>query len=678
MNSVILIGFTQYAIKTHEQTLKNILGQEVVLKTLIVSQKIQRKENADIVVCTSPIFVGYAEKYVIGYKHILIVDYTLKKHSVEAIKTMSEEGFISVVGVGYRIAASRKKLLERIGIPGDRLKLWYEDIEEGELAHNVVIFDNASIPNPEMHKVITVNSRMLGVLSVVRLILLLGKLEILRSKEFEEYYHTVYTLFESHDSYDLYGENDSTGWNHPASRGTLSFTSEFKIAMCDNYIEMVTGFSNNMLVEKTIFEVFPFLKKHIIQNSIKEYGERIENYKGKDLIISIELFELHEAFIGYMRISDYLQEEKRQNKLRRQISRKSYQAKYNFKDIHGKSLELTNCKNIAMKAAGSDASTLIIGETGTGKELFAQAIHNASSRRDFPFVAINCGAIVESLLESELFGYERGAFTGARKEGKEGLFELAHNGTLFMDEIGDMPLGLQVKLLRVLQEKEIVRIGGKEIIPVNVRIIAATNKDLYKLIEEGMFRADLFYRINVLSIVVPPLRQRRPDIRDLIEHQISQKGYSFIISVAAMKQIMEYPFKGNVRELQNCVDYLDSLGLTCIEMDDLPHYMLHTQENERLPKVSYDRETYWKGLDEITKRNLLFVLKAIADINSFGIGAGRRTITNHLRCCPEIAISERAVRDIVRQLEEIGLICINQGRKGIQLMEAGKNIIREL
>ncbi|WDC84728.1 sigma 54-interacting transcriptional regulator [Caloramator sp. mosi_1] len=185
--------------------------------------------------------------------------------------------------------------------------------------------------------------------------------------------------------------------------------------------------------------------------------------------------------------------------------------------------KMKECINIAKKIAKSDYTVLINGESGTGKEMIAQSIHNYSNRSIYPFVAVNCAALPENLLESELFGYEKGAFTGALKEGKIGLFEIANNGTIFLDEIGDMPLKLQTRLLRVLQEKQIMRVGSDNIINVNVRVIAATNKDLKKLVDEGLFREDLYYRINVLPISLPPLRERKEDIMPLLESFLKEK-----------------------------------------------------------------------------------------------------------------------------------------------------------
>ena len=178
---------------------------------------------------------------------------------------------------------------------------------------------------------------------------------------------------------------------------------------------------------------------------------------------------------------------------------------------------MNKCIIAAKKVAGTELSVLITGESGVGKELFAQSIHNYSARRDFPLVAINCAALPAELLESELFGYEEGAFTGAKKGGKKGLFELAHKGTIFLDEIGDMPLQIQAKLLRVLQEREIMRVGGEEMLPVDTRVIAAANEDLDRLLSEGAFRKDLYYRLGAFQISLPPLRQRREDIIPLAE-----------------------------------------------------------------------------------------------------------------------------------------------------------------
>nr|WP_242945871.1 sigma-54-dependent Fis family transcriptional regulator [Anaerobranca californiensis] len=234
-------------------------------------------------------------------------------------------------------------------------------------------------------------------------------------------------------------------------------------------------------------------------------------------------------------------------------------SKYSFNSIIGKSNALEEVKMFAKKASLTDSNVLIIGESGTGKELFAHAIHNASSRSDFPFVKVNCAAIPNELLESELFGYEEGSFTGAKKGGKIGKFELADGGTIFLDEIGDMPLQMQAKLLRVLQEREVERIGAIGAKKIDTRIIAATNQNLELMVKEGKFRGDLYYRLNVLTLNIPPLRERPEDIEDLVVHmmdKLSNKLGKYVnkISHEAMEYLKKYHWPGNVRELENVLE----------------------------------------------------------------------------------------------------------------------------
>jgi len=233
-------------------------------------------------------------------------------------------------------------------------------------------------------------------------------------------------------------------------------------------------------------------------------------------------------------------------------------AKYTFADILGDSEPLRAVIAKAKAFAAVDSPILIEGETGTGKELFAQSIHNASYRKNGPFVAINCAALPENLLESELMGYEEGAFTGARRGGKAGLFELAHTGTIFLDEINQIPVQLQARLLRVLQEKQVLRLGGSKMIPIDVRVIAASNEDLGAMIRDGRFREDLYYRLKVLNFVIPPLRERRDDIAGLAGHYLDQfsrmYGPTQPLGEEALALLRRHTWPGNVRELVNCME----------------------------------------------------------------------------------------------------------------------------
>jgi propionate catabolism operon transcriptional regulator len=248
--------------------------------------------------------------------------------------------------------------------------------------------------------------------------------------------------------------------------------------------------------------------------------------------------------------------QKAEQKIRKKIYSHGNNSYYKFSDIIGSSDVIRDTINIARLFSKSDSTVLITGESGSGKELFAQSIHAESQRQTKPFVAINCGALPEDLLESELFGYEEGAFTGAKRGGQPGLFEIAHKGTLFLDEIGEISNKMQTRLLRVLQEKKIRRVGGRELIPVDVRILAATNRNLKEMVEEGCFRQDLYFRLNVLHLFVPPLRHRKEDISSFVNHFCKRNNALRYIEIInnMLQQMYEYNWPGNVRELENIIE----------------------------------------------------------------------------------------------------------------------------
>ncbi|KWI42063.1 propionate catabolism operon regulatory protein PrpR [Burkholderia stagnalis] len=254
--------------------------------------------------------------------------------------------------------------------------------------------------------------------------------------------------------------------------------------------------------------------------------------------------------------------------LRSQPNTQQFAARYTLDDVVGASAPMARVRDLVRRYAKSDATVLVLGESGTGKEMIAQSLHALSARRSYPFVAINCGAFPEALLESELFGYEEGAFTGARRGGKTGLFEAAHRGTLFLDEIGEMPPSLQSRLLRVLQEREVIRLGSTEPIRIDVRVIAATHRPLLAAVEDGTFRADLYYRLNILNVGLPPLRERPADIPALaaallvqaarrearLADSLRDAGDAARVLDATQPILMRYRWPGNVRELQNVIE----------------------------------------------------------------------------------------------------------------------------
>ena len=286
-----------------------------------------------------------------------------------------------------------------------------------------------------------------------------------------------------------------------------------------------------------------------------------------------------------------------------------------YDEIIANNPQMYSVVQMAERLALVDTTVLITGESGSGKGVIAKLLHRIGNRSGAPFIKINCGAIPENLLESELFGYERGAFTGSNREGKIGLFEAAQKGTVFLDEISELPLNLQVKILQVIQEKEIQRVGGLESIPVDVRIISASNKDLEKMVKEGRFREDLFYRLNVVPINIPPLRERPEDIIPMIRtflHQNNQKyNETKLMDAAAMSILLRYSWPGNVRELQNIIERLViTTKDSTIRPENLPSYINTYEGAAETTGISLDgADSLKNALDEAEKKILTAALE---------------------------------------------------------------------
>ncbi len=340
-----------------------------------------------------------------------------------------------------------------------------------------------------------------------------------------------------------------------------------------------------------VYEIIENSRMHIVAKTGKKELAAVQPINGSEMIanryplyengeivgaLGTVMFRNPEEWRMYKSKIQRLVEELRYYKTKVQSD---YKSKHDFSHLIGNSPLFVAAKRLAERVSESASSILIIGESGTGKELFAHSIHNNSDRSGMPFVAVNCASIPEHLLESELFGYEEGAFTGAKKGGKKGLFEIANNGTLFLDEIGDMPIAMQSKLLRVLQEREIHRVGGQKSIAVDVRIIAATHRDLDKMVAEGHFRQDLYYRLNVIKIEIPPLRKRKDDI-ELIAMKLLKKleGRFFRQGIELSQEVKEkltqHSWPGNIRELENVLERsINVLDGQVIELDHLPLYL---------------------------------------------------------------------------------------------------------
>lgn len=401
-----------------------------------------------------------------------------------------------------------------------------------------------------------------------------------------------------------------------------------------------------------------------------QLDDELVQYRNHSFLVTAKILEQFGKPAGtYYNFRDITYIRRLEQKLNRRLTDSGFMPQYGFDDILTISPVMEACVRLARRYAGSELPVSIAGESGTGKELLAHAIHRASRRHAQPFVAFNCAAVPESLLESELFGYEAGAFTGALKGGKAGLFEQADSGTIFLDETGDMPPSLQAKLLRVLQEQQVMRIGSQRILSIDVRIISATNRDLEDYIARGLFRSDLYYRMNVLPLEVPPLRDRPEDILYLLSRFLDPADPGrYTISGEARETLLSYPWPGNIRELRNAASYISFAADDRVGMEHLPPFIARRKaplEDLHARLGTTDRDGA-----------VLAVLSALAAAGNGG-GLGRGSIVSVLRSDPDSAghASEGVVRAILEQLSEMGLVAVSRGRGGTRLTTLGHQYI---
>lgn len=676
MKKILLLTFSLYDMNIYDKVLREFLGQEIELvKETIIPCVRQVDEEIDLALLTDSTLYHLVKQWVKPGTPIVWIKHSVSTEVYGRLMEMAGRGEkASIIADTAYYAEHRKNMLINLGVPAEALEIWHSHSPMDQVQHTVLVFEESSLVEEEGREYIHFNGRgLVSPETLIQIAAVMGRLDLLQSHFFEEYCrHVRYATRQVSDlieqgSFYAIQQNKVVG-------GFIVFEPGGLIGYCNYCAAAILGKSESQLTGKPLVEVFPFMEKWM--NRLDDFGERVIKFHGLELVFDLWRNETHGAHVGYIMISNYNEEQKKELRLRTQMMKQQYCAKNTFDSIYGESEAIERCRQTARKFANSTANVLITGATGTGKGLFANAIHSASKRRKGPFVAVNCGALTESLLESELFGYEGGAFTGARREGKAGLFEMAHMGTIFLDEIEAMPLGFQVKLLRMLQEREVVRVGGSSVIPVDVRVIAATNQELEQLIAKGAFREDLYYRLNVLPLYLPALNERSEDILPLFykmrDEEIMNYGSGgggggyFELDRQAERCLQHHFYKGNIRELKNCVEYLGSLEQMKISYDDLPIYMKKGDTcpvpRRTLKQPSEAGESGSRGWEE----NSQLVISAIQQLKKEGKAAGRRSIAQRLKASGS-PMSEMQVRIILKQLEIDGQIDLNRGRKGIVL-----------
>jgi len=469
----------------------------------------------------------------------------------------------------------------------------------------------------------------------------------------------------------------------------LAIDKEQEIILINSAFEQLLGINSFSAIGKKLNDILPQVNLTSTLNNNLSIIDNIQQIKSSHYILNanpiIDTTGSVEGVVTTFKPVGQVQE--LETKVRRELKKRGNIAKYNFSDIIGTSPDLKTVVSLAAQFAKTDLTILIEGESGTGKELFAQAIHNASERKNGPFVAINFAALPDNLVESELFGYEEGAFTGAKKGGKPGLFEEAHNGTIFLDEIGDSSLDVQKKLLRVLEEREVRRVGSRTVTPIDVRVIAATNQNLVELVEKGEFRNDLFYRLCTLPLNIPPLRDREGDILILLDF-FAQTFYKRQLRLdSPVKEfLLNYPWPGNIRELENVVNYMCSIvpkqEVTTIK--HLPIYL--TKNNVSNTSTFFKPFSYPNKFDisaqELVNQDLLkivyLVLHEIESYSALDKGIGRSALAKRIKDCTGEVYVDHKLRQLLNLLTRMEFIESGKTKQGTKITSLGTEFLQYL
>lgn len=625
------------------------------------------KIDDDVILIMNDEIAIEIERYVKNKKNIIVIKRTIKENEVYKIFNIPQGTKALVVNNAKSATLETISLLYRIGVNNITLIPYDENQNYENIKFAITPGEVSRVPK-YIEKIIDIGNRHIDISTFINISNKLAlKNRVIDTRLFK-YSEKIVNLDSGiKDKYkELYIKNEDLNAVLNMSKEGIMFTDlDGNISFYNNAFEKLFNIRKNIKCKNIEDVLDKNLVCLLVKNSVKD--ELIE-YRDKFIVVNKEIVVYYGEKKGcYISINEVTYLEQLAKKLTVKYTNKGLIARYDFNSIKTNSSSIKECIKLSNKVAKSDLTVLITGESGTGKELFAQSIHNASLRKNWPFVAINCAAVPESLLESELFGYESGAFTGARKEGKVGLFEQANMGTIFLDEIGDMPLTLQARLLRVLQERQVMRIGSDRLINVDIRVIAATNKNLLQMVEEGQFREDLFYRINVLPINIPPVRERKEDIISLIKYFMGRKK-TIRLSGEVIEIFMNYSWPGNIREIQNVASYIKIMNDDDeVNIGDLPYYLLDYN-------INFDRETaYLKCKNCIS--DSVSILKIIKEQGILKSGIGRKNIKEILEA-NNIRLSEAEIRRIMSILNKLSLISCNLGRNGSKITTKGNNFLK--
>ena len=604
---------------------------------------------------------------------IIVLSLSLSKKQMEPLKEIPSGTRALLVNFDNRSCMHTITCMYDAGIRDLELIPYYGEGDYDHSIHTAITPNEAHLVPPGITKVYNVGESSVDMNSLYNIADKLGVYEEFASREANEARKEYYYINSSMDK--LMGDKESMTDKLNTliklmNEGIIITDSVGRIYLSNEKAQKLLAERSKVLQGFHIEEVLPELDV----NSTKE---RLVKTPAANLIISAVEIRSGDEMAGHIvTVTDFEEAEEKQHGMRAKLNETSHVARYHFEDILGESDVIRSAIADARQIAASDAAVMIIGESGTGKEMFAQSIHNASARRKYNFVAVNCAAIPDNLLESEMFGYEEGSFTGAKKGGKMGFFELAHRGTIFLDEIGEMPMQLQSKLLRVLEERKVMRVGGSRNIDVDVRIISATNKNLFQLVERGEFREDLYYRLNVLPLSIPPLRERSGDVLPIFYSLADRMNANLQLSPQSADALVHYAWRGNVRELRNVAEFLASKGKKYIELDDLPP-MKYRQKEHADRSLAQDSSTIIDKFILNEGREIELYYAVLCELRrSFGCNEryGRQKLLEKVNESGGV-YTEGEIRKALSKLASYGFIRSPKGRGGSVINHEGIRLL---
>lgn len=681
----------QVAVITRAKEIRNSMKDQIdmifreLVETNIYSledKTIDKLKKSDLYVVSSSAYEYLDEKF-LKNKNLVIVDYTISKERKNFLKNFPKGTKAVFFNVSQKMCMEAIAMMYHLGVNNIEFIPAYPNMENFP-KNNLIITpaETKLLPKEaEGRDIIDIGHRILDANTIIEIALKLEFEHILYYKKIKEYLDTVAT-----NDYSL-NKILEKATQSESQLGILMGILDIAIigvdkdnfiCSCNEGAEKILNRKSINLIGNSACDILSCVPFGEVRETKQEIRSRLVTVNGEYVNLNITPVIKAENYMGaFAVLQRFKEEEQKQHELRRQLLNKGHKAKYTFDDILGESGAIKKIKEIAKKMAKTNSAVLITGESGTGKELFAHAVHNYSDRKDYPFVAVNCAAIPENLLESELFGYEEGAFTGAKKGGKIGLFEFAHMGTLFLDEIEGMSPALQIKLLRVIQEKEIMKIGGGKVINIDVRIIAATNEELRKLVKENKFRKDLYYRINTLPIMIPPLREREDDVYLLLEKFKTEIGADFKFTPKAKEAFKMYNWEGNIRELKNYVEFFNFMGEEYINFEDMPLAVKEYYEENKKEISEKEESNILKETAGHRYKQYVFLLKKIKENQKAGLSSGRKILCS---ICEKnnISLTEQEIRGILKNLEKIDFIKVFKGRKGNIISEKGEEFLKNL